>query len=332
MGRRAWGGVLAGLLALGAAPAAQSRPDSLAPLRVLLVKPESELDLLQAKLTIDHLIDPRFDIKATRREIDLLAGRIALRFPTDASDRTKLEFLVGSLAQAGPWNDFRPFSYDLNDPFGKNIRNKLLSTYFATRKGNCVSMPILLAILGQKLGLQMTLATAPEHIFVKFREEGGEWINIEATSFGTKRNESFQKEMDISPKALANGIYLRPLNKKEAVAVMAGTLMELYGQQERPERRIEVADLLLRANPRDLGAILAKGAAYRQMMKARYMIPYPNPADIPASKHQDFLDLQAKNHAWFDRAEALGWSMPTQAQDASYRKLIQQTKVARGGG
>jgi len=329
---RGWTGVLFALVLMSMALPVPAGGGDLAPIRALLAVPEPRLDLLQAKLTIDGLIEPSADADATRRQIEVLTNRIALRFPSGADDRTKLELLVGSLAQPGPWNDGRAFAYDLNDPFGKNVRNKVLSTYLATRRGNCVSMPILLVILGQRLGLDMTLATAPEHVLVKFREKGGAWINIEATSFGTKTDDRYRDEMAISTKALANGLYLRPLNRRETVAVMMGTLMEFYGQRRQPQRRIEVADLLLRSNPKDLSAILTKAAAYRQLMALRYIERYPDPADIPVASRQDFLDLQAKNHAWFDRAEALGWVLPSPSQDANYRKLIRQTKVARGGG
>lgn len=271
-------------------------------------------------------------VNPTLLQLDTLAARIKARFPANATSQTKLELLVTSLSQPGPWNDYRPFSYDLNDPFGKTIRNKLLSTYLATRKGNCVSMPVLLVILGQKLGLDITLATAPEHVLAKFRNDQGQWINIEATSFGTKRDASYQQEMGISPKAMANRIYLRPLTKRESVVVMLSTLMELYGQQQRQERRIAVADLALQADPRDVVAMLQKGNAYFRLMQQKYMSKYPSPEAIPPAQRTDFEALRRNNDLWFDKAEALGWTMPTQAQDANYLQTIQRTKAARQGG
>ncbi len=171
-------------------------------LRAILRTPDDRIDLAQAKLVIDRLIDPEVDASATLRQVDILAANIKARFPDGAGSETKLSLLVTSLSEPGPWNDYRPFSYDLNDPFGKNIRNKLLSTYLANRRGNCVSMPILLVILAQKVGLNMTLAMAPEHVLAKLRNDDGQWINIEATSFGTKRDVSYQQELNISPKAI----------------------------------------------------------------------------------------------------------------------------------
>nr|WP_255626458.1 transglutaminase-like domain-containing protein [Xanthomonas sp. NCPPB 1067] len=123
-------------------------------IKTLVATPEEQIDLATAKLTIDSVIDPTVDAKAALAQLDSLASRVKSRFPNDATRQIKLELLVTSLSQPGPWNDYQPFSYDLDDPFGKDIRNKLISTYLTTRKGNCVSMPILLVILGQKLGLR----------------------------------------------------------------------------------------------------------------------------------------------------------------------------------
>lgn len=313
-------------------PSRSAQAGDLQALRALLKTPDAQLDLAKAKLAIDRMIDPKVDATTTLQQLDRLAANIKARFPAGAPSQTKLELLVVSLSQPGPWNDYRPFSYDLDDPFGKVIGNKLMSTYLATRKGNCVSMPMLLVILGQKLGLTITLATAPEHVLAKFRNDAGQWINIEATSFGTKRDASYQQEMGISPKAMANGIYLRPLSKRGSVVVMMGTLMEFYGQQGQQNRRIAVADLALQTDPKDVHAMLQKGNAYFRMMQQRYITKYPSPAAIPPAQRQDFESLQRNNDLWFDRAEALGWTIPTQAQDANYLQTIQRTEAAPQGG
>src|SRR5690554_519869 len=218
-------------------------------LRQLFATPESRLDLATAKLAIDRMIDPSIDETATLRKLDDLAARIQGRIPAGASSRAKLYLLLSSLYQPGPWNDHRPFSYDLSDPLGTATRNKLLSTYLTTRKGNCVSMPVLVMLLGQRLGLDVTLATAPMHVLVKFRGDDGQWINVETTSGGFKQDASYQREMDITPLAMANRIYLHPLSKRESLGVMASTLMEHYGETSRQNHRIQVANLALEANP-----------------------------------------------------------------------------------
>ena len=254
---------------------------ALKPIRVLMATPEKQIDLAKAKLVIDQVIDPTVDVPGTLRQLDALAADIKARFPAGANDAVKMELLLASMSQPGPWNDHRPFTYDLDDPFGKVIRNKLLSTYLATRKGNCVSMPVLMVILGQKLELNLTLATAPEHVLAKFHNPyDGKWVNVEATSGGFKLDSSYQRDMGITPKAMTTGIYLRPLSKRESVGVMLSTLMESYRNQGKYTHQMAIADMALNLNPKDTVAMLQKGGAYYLVMKAAYMDRYPSQAAI----------------------------------------------------
>ena len=130
--------------------------------------------MAQAKSVIDRLIDPSIDSDAVLREVDALVAATKARTPTMASKRGRTDVLLSTLYKPGAWNGNHPFSHDLSDPMGSNRRNKLLATYLASRKGNCVSMPILVAIVGQRLGLNTALATAPEHLLVKFVDDQGQ--------------------------------------------------------------------------------------------------------------------------------------------------------------
>lgn len=332
-----WSGVfgkallIAGLVVGGMPTCAQgSQPSSdpaLRAVRSLLAVPEAELDLAKAKLTIDHLIDPQVNVSRTLMQLDAMAAQVKAQLPPGANRRAKFVTLMTYLYRPDPSTGQRPFSYDLDDPFGKNINNKLLTTYLTTRKGNCVSMPVLFVILAQKIGLDATLSTAPAHVLAKFRDDDGQMVNVENTSVGTKSDSGYAQDMNITTKALANGIYLQRLSKRESVVIMTNTLMEFYGHQGQQARRIAVADLTLRAYPKNVQAMLQKGSAYYRLLKQRYLDQYPTSAQIPAEQRQDFETL-ARNHLlWFNRAEALGWREPTQGQDASYRQSIQRAKT-----
>ncbi len=166
------------LVALCFPAVASTSTPTLADLRAQLTQPEVQVDFAKAKLTIDRLIDPSIDAASVMRELDALTAAVKSRIPAGASRRSQLDILLATLYQPGAWNGNRPFTYDLADPFGKNHTSKLLSAYLTTRKGNCVSMPILVAIIGQRLGLGLTLATAPEHVLVKAVDDEGRWLNL----------------------------------------------------------------------------------------------------------------------------------------------------------
>lgn len=321
-----WGAFLFSCWA-GVAHAASG--NALAELEQQLSQPDAAVDFAAAKVTIDRLVDPSIDVSAVKRELDDLTRAIASRTPAGLAPRERMDILLSTLYTAGPWNDDRPFMYDLDDPLGKERDNKLLSTYLRTRKGNCVSMPILVAILGQRAGLEVTLATAPEHVLVKF-SDGRTWLNVEATAGGYKWDSSYERDLDIGPLALRNEIYLRPLSPPEAVGVMASTLMEHLAASRRADSLMAVADMVLAVNPSDTVAILQKANAYYLQLQERYSSRYPRPIDIPSEQQADYQMRSRANLEWFARAEALGWNPPAERNRLDYLRSVEREKRLRG--
>lgn len=313
-----------------AAPSAWSRPD-LTPLRAQFQLPGNEIDYAVAKLTVDQLIDPTTDAAVIHRELDYWERIVRSQVPAGAEARQVLDALLKTIYQPGPWNQGRPFTYDLSDPLGRNPRNKLLATYLDTRKGNCVSMPMLVLILGQRLDLPVALATAPNHVLVKFADDSQQtWVNIEATAGGFKFDSSYERETGISVKAIANELYLRPLAPNEGVGVMASTLMEHYAAKKNGDALLAVAELALAANAKDPVALVWKANAYYILLQERYVKRYPTAREIPPALHDDFRRLSSANLAWIARAEQLGWTETTREQEAIYLQSIQREKAQRG--
>lgn len=314
------------LCASVAAADAPSPELTLADLRHQFALPEQQIDYAQAKLTVDRLIDPSTDTVAVLRGLDQLTATVKQRTPAGLTKRAELDVLLDTLYKPGPWNGNKPFSYDLNDPFGKNRKNKLLASYLTTRKGNCVTMPILVAILGQRLGLIMALATAPEHVMVKFVDDEGRWLNVEATAGGFKADSSYERETGISSLAIQNEIYLRPLSPWESVGIMASTLMEEYAAEKRGDDLLAVAEMVLAINPTDTVAMIHKANAYYLQLQTGYVSKYLRPVDIPQAKQADFRRLSRENLAWFSKAEQLGWTPKTLEQEEKYLQSIQREK------
>ncbi len=154
-----------------------ARPEPVPPaspanaVRALLDADPADLTFAEAKIQIDAAIDPSIDAPALRAAIIRLtnaAERIVEASGGEASDMERLQAIRTVLHTAGAWNDMRPFAYDLDDPFGQKPGAQSLGRYLSTRKGNCVSMPVLFLALGERLGLDLTLSTAPLHVFVRF--------------------------------------------------------------------------------------------------------------------------------------------------------------------
>ena len=269
---------------------------------------------------------------ATLAQLDAMANALRAMLPAGASRRLTMDALRYHLYKASPWNDNRPFHYDLDDPFGENIRNKLLSTYLASRKGNCVSMPLLFIVLGQKLGIDVTASTAPNHVFVKYRDDDGKLYNLETTSgAGFTRDVWMGQQYPMTEEALASGIYMRPLTKKETVVIMVGTLLESYDQRGRQEQRIAMAKLALQHNPKDVPAILHEHQAYLALWRRDFVSKYPTPNDIPTEKRPQFMALEGNLKSLYERAYSLGWRPLDQAAEDRYRQRVMRAKSTQQG-
>lgn len=267
------------------------------------------VDLARAKLAVDKLIDPSIDVAANLKEVDHLADEARKLAGPSAKSAQKLAAVRKVIYEPGPWNGNRPFSYDMTDPAGTKLVNKLLPTYLRTRKGNCISMPILFVILADRLGLNATLSTAPRHVFVKYTDEAGKVWNIETTSGATPARDEYVREKmgPFTDEAIANGVYMKTLSRKEALAVIGSVLLQHLAEQNRRAEMIGVAEVLLRAYPNDAPTMVVEGSAYGRLLEGEFISKFPTPADILMILRPRYNFLAAQNDLAFAKAESLGW-------------------------
>ncbi|CAN5244587.1 hypothetical protein BH10PSE14_BH10PSE14_11710 [soil metagenome] len=224
------------------------------------------------------------------------------------NDSYKLSATRQAIYVAGAWNYNRAFSYDLDDPLGQHIKNRLLSTYVQTRKGNCVSMPTLFLIVADRIGLNVHLATAPLHLFIRYTDPNGVDHNLETTSGGHEaRTEWYRENLPMTDRAIESGAYMRTLTKRETIAEMATIVMDHLLDERRYQEAIDVADAILAVVPRDAYTIVKKGSALAGQLHAEFIDKYPNPALIPSALRPRYQLLAAANAKAFREAEALGW-------------------------
>lgn len=286
-------------------------PPALSPAAVVsnvLSVPDDQLDYGRAKLEFDRIIDPSLNVDAALAEIDRLASRACALAGAHAS-AAKLSALRRVIYESGDWNGGRPFAYDQADPLGLNVRNKLISTYLATRRGNCVSMPILFLIVGERMGLNLALSTAPLHIFLRYTEASGREINLEATSGGhPARVLWYRQNLPMTDRAIESGLYMRTLTRREAAAHMASTAVDFLMTEGRFQEAIEVAEVILQHYPRDGYTMVKLGTAYADLMRVEFVERFPTPAMIPPALRQRYTWLAGGNQRAFQAAEALGWA------------------------
>jgi regulator of sirC expression with transglutaminase-like and TPR domain len=274
----------------------------------VLSQPEPALDFLEAAIAFDRIIDKNSDVVATRALTARLEDAARQMAGPKPSDAYKLAAVRKAIYGTGAWNYNRPFTYDLADPFGQQVRSKMLSTYVRTRKGNCVSMPVLFLIVADRMGLKVRLAAAPLHLFVRYTDPAGMDHNLEATSGGHEAPaEIYRRNMPMTDRAVRSGLYMRTLTKRETIAQMAASVLDFLMAERRYQEAADVADAMLSVNPRDAYALVKKGSAMGGILKAEFEDRYPVPALIPPALRPRYAMLAAANDKAFRVAEALGW-------------------------
>lgn len=217
----------------------QPRDADLQAVETLLRKPEAELDLGEIKLAIDKRVEPRIDVDAMRRRLDAIALDVLEMLPPAPTRHERFEALHAYLYRAGDWNGQRPWLRAVDDPASQDIAATLLATHLVTRRGNCVSMAMLLTIVGQRLGLDIGLATSAtasqQQLSVLYRDEAGTLRNVDPTTGELK----------------ADVPRLRALSRRESAVFAAQLLLEnltrLPGQES---RRAALGELLRAHDPR----------------------------------------------------------------------------------
>lgn len=286
---------------------ASSDGEAVRVLRKVLGKADANLDYLEAKLSFDAIIDPAIDQLWVRDQIDELTTAARKLTHGDERPAVRLGAVRTVLYDGGPWNDWRPFGFDMSDPGGLEIQNKLLGNYVRTRLGQCVSMPVLFLILAERLGLDVALCAAPEHIFVRYTDERGRTYNIETTSGGhPARDEWIREQLRISDCAIDSGIYLRTLSKREAIAMLAHTVIEHLREKERFEELMEICNVVLQHHPLEVNALVSLAGAHGELFE-RWRKQHLYPSSAGREQVAYARELMKQNARLFAKAEDLGW-------------------------
>ncbi|HZK98600.1 MAG TPA: transglutaminase family protein [Caulobacteraceae bacterium] len=273
-----------------------------------LSAPDGKLDFARAKLTFDRIIDPSINTARTSADLDRLEHTAEAMAGPGADNPTKLKALRKVIYESGPWNGDRPFGYDHADPFGKDIRNKLLSTYLTTRRGNCVSMPALYLILADRMGPNVALAMAPLHEFVRYTDAAGHTMNLETTSGAYPARDSWirQQAPNVRPRSGERPLHAHTDPRAERGAD-GRTVVEYLLGVERNADAIAVAGVILKYDPRNGVAMIEQAAGYSGIIATEFKSKYSHADRIPADLLPRYLALNAQEDEAYAAATSLGW-------------------------
>tara|TARA_R110002049_G_scaffold286226_1_gene467887 strand:+ start:1812 stop:2891 length:1080 start_codon:yes stop_codon:yes gene_type:complete len=129
----------------------------------------------------------------------------------------------------GQW---MPFTYDFNDVWGDDDwSNMFVSKLLDTHKGNCHSLPYLYKILAEEIGVEAHLALAPNHIYIKHRNEKDGWYNTELTSGYFPIDAWIMASGYVHLDGIRNGLYMKALDDKESLALLLVDLAQGFDKR-----------------------------------------------------------------------------------------------------
>ena len=115
---------------------------------------------------------------------------------------------------------------------------QFVSRTLKTHKGQCRSLPWMYKILVCELNAEVSLAHAPRHSYIMYRDEDNitpeEWINLELTTNQMQPTWWIKEDFEICDSAVLVGTYMTPLTDFQTVACQMADLA--FGYREKFHR------------------------------------------------------------------------------------------------
>jgi hypothetical protein len=126
-----------------------------------------------------------------------------------------------------------------------DANNTFLAGLLRTRRGSCVSMPLIYLVIGQRLGLPVHLVTVGKHYFIRW-DEPGYRMNIETTiveKVAVTPDDSVYLDAEGLKRDQVTGSQLRNLTRREVVGNLFYTRSCYWGMKGVKFRQQSLQDL-----------------------------------------------------------------------------------------
>lgn len=206
---------------------------------------ESEIDIAELSLQLAKEYYPGLDVKKYQNQLNAMVSEIKLktRGITDPDFRIRVinTYLYKEVG----------FQYDLDDPQVMNANNRYLNGLLDTKKGSCITLPLLYVVLGQKLGYPIYPVLVPQHFFVRYTDPKFLEQNIEATGGGGYVPDSrYKRDFSITETGIKSGAYLKSLSYKEYLSeLIAINSIFLFKDKKDFKKSFKYIDTAIKIRP-----------------------------------------------------------------------------------
>lgn len=157
-------------------------------------------------------------------------------------------------------NKHLPYKYDFNDYWGREDWSKMFVQKLINEgSGQCSSLPRYYLILAEEMKAKSSLAFAPNHSFIKFKDHKGDWYNAELTSGVLMSDALVVTSGFVKSEAIFNGGYAQAQTSRQLMAQILNDLGAGYDSKFGLDNFIkEVIDKSLELNPNGISGNLYK--------------------------------------------------------------------------
>ena len=195
----------------------------------ILALPESRIDLGKACFILSQDAYPELNIAEGLSRLDQIARstqKIFESFPDSISlAKRRINALSLELFTPGIWNQVDDtahaiFTYDSLISQSESQNALFLPYALAQQKGTYTLLTTLWYVIADRLKWPVSAIRLPyQQLLIRYADK--EHLNIDLSNLGASFADSaYAKFLNITPEALRNGIYMRPLKKKEFLAAM----------------------------------------------------------------------------------------------------------------
>jgi hypothetical protein len=206
----------------------------------------------------------------------------------------------------------KPMLYDFEDYAAKKDLTKIfVSKLLRTGTGQCMSLPMLFYLFAKAMGAEAYIAFAPDHSYINFKYNNGNWQNIELTGRMLTASDFYWRSGFIKTEQVKSGIYLKPITEKETISYLLTTLTLAYVKTfGADERVLEMALTAREYSPNSLTANMIVAGYHHDLFQnvlRQYAVyglsekEFNNDKEVQAIKRNK--EISAKN-----LYQNLGWS------------------------
>jgi len=204
--------------------------------------PDEKLNVEIASLIMSKEVYPKIKFKAYIKKIDGIVKKVIEL----TGCRIEPEYRIASINTV-LFKDL-DYAYDKKDFYGKKTKNHFLVGILNTKTGVCDSIPLLYLIICERLNYPVYLSRAPNHFYLIYYDPLIPYItNIEATGEGGfNPNAHYIHDFKIPQKTIKNGVYMKPLSKREAIASYLLNNVVYHYNKKNYYRAIEYAEEIVK--------------------------------------------------------------------------------------